>query len=89
MSKSIKGIKRQIRKWWMLITAPEGLVRIAGGYYILREGFAVPQVVAYPVVFAGISGWALAKGLPNRYFTNKIVAKQKSIEARFFIEFME
>ena len=73
----------------MLVTAPERLVRIAGGYYILRNSFTLPEVVAYPVVFTGLPGWDLAKGLPNRYFTNMKLAKQKSIEARFFIEFME
>jgi hypothetical protein len=73
----------------MLITAPEGLVRVSGGYYVLRPSVSVPSAVAVPVQFNGILGWYVDDTLPNRYFTNMKLAKQKTIEARFFIEFME
>jgi hypothetical protein len=89
MKASIKGIKKRIRKWWMLVTAPTGLVRIAGCYYVLGPSVSVPSAVAVPVKFNGVLGWYVDDTLPNRYFTNMKLAKQKTIEARFFIEFME
>ena len=90
MNRSIKSIKRQIRKWWMLVTAPTGLVKLAGGYYVLTQEYDNDAIItAVPVSFTGLLGWDVIHKEPSRYFTNMKLAKQKSIEARFFIEFME
>lgn len=82
-------LRKNIRRWWMLVTAPPELVRISGSYYVLHADDVAKHVVAYPVVFTGIKGWKQVSNLPNRYFTNMTIARKKSILAEYYIEVME
>lgn len=86
MSTSI-SIKKVIRKWWMKVTAPPELVRFRGQYYVLIA--ETKAVTAIPVKFTGVLGWDTDYSEPCRYFSNWAIAKQKTVEARFYIDFME